>query len=405
VACWALAGAVFADDRAPNTETQWKYVAETADPGFDRPVMQKVPLLDELPDNLRENIAYRGTKRKFALVRYGTPNSTRVTVVIDERADGEFVLYVDRNRNRVIEPKDLVAGSGNLRKTALASEVVHDDVAEHLPRQVVFRRSAATGGLSFASTGYLEGEVVLAGRKVAVRRVDGDGNGFFADSRDRLWIDLDGDGVWDPFAEQFPMAPMLKINGQRLAVRSDAIGARLALEPIIGVGTIGLKLGTLPQGTQVLELELMLIGEDGSAFTVRGTDDGVEVPVGRYAANSLSLSVQGSGDPLPWNFVFSRDGEPAERHWHTVAKDAQVDVDPIGTLNLTFEFPNGKGKVVPGKVLSVAPRLYTHEGLLINSCGIGRDDGRSGHGSGPGADVRLMSARGESISSDRSGFA
>jgi hypothetical protein len=269
----------------------------------------------------------------------------------------------------------------------------------------VFRRSAASGGLSFASTGYLEGQVELAGRKLAVRRVDGDGNGFFADSRDRLWIDLDGDSVWDPFAEQFPMAPMLKIIGQRLAVRSDAIGARLTLEPITGVGTIGLKLGALPQGTQVLELELMLIGEDGSAFTVRGTDDGVEVPVGRYAANALSLSLQRSGEPLPWNFVFSRDGEPAERHWHTVTQDAQVDVDPIGTLNLTFEFPNGKRTIAPGKVLSVAPRLYTHEGLLINSCGIGRDDGRSGHGSGPGAEVRLMTAGGDSISSERSGFA
>jgi hypothetical protein len=88
-----------------------------------------------------------------------------------------------------------------------------------------------------------------------------------------------------------------------------------------------------------------------------------------------------------------------------VARDALVEVDPVGTLNLTFEFPNGKDKVVPGKVLSVAPRLYTHEGLLINSCGIGRDDGRSGHGSGPRADVRLVSAGGESTSSDRSGFA
>jgi hypothetical protein len=405
VAFWALAGAGFADDRPSKAEAEWKYVAESAEQGFDRPAMQKVPLVDELPDNVREEVAYRGTKRKYALVRYGTPNSTRVTVVVDERADGEFDLFVDRNRNRVIEPKDLVAGSGNLRKTALASEVVRDDVAEHIPRQVVFRRSATSGGLSFASTGYLSGDVELAGRKVAVRRVDGDGNGFFADSRDRLWIDLDGNGVWDPFAEQFPMAPMLKINGQRLAVRSDAIGARLTLEPITGVGMIGLKLGVLPQGTQILELELMLIGEDGSAFTVRNGDEGVEVPVGRYAANSLSLSVQGSGEPLPWNFVFSREASPEEQHWHAVARDALVEVDPIGTLNLKFEFPNGKGKVVPGKVLSVAPRLYTHEGLLINSCGIGRDDGRSGHGSGPGADVRLVSAGGESISSDRSGFA
>src|SRR5258708_36282462 len=51
IAFWALAGAAFADDRAPHTEVQWKYVAESAEPGVDRPVMQKVTLLDELPDN------------------------------------------------------------------------------------------------------------------------------------------------------------------------------------------------------------------------------------------------------------------------------------------------------------------------------------------------------------------
>src|SRR5436190_4905122 len=314
--CLLLSSSAFADDRAPKPQADWHYVASSTEPGFDRPPLQKLPLADELPDNVIENVTYRGTKRKYALVRYGAPNSTRVTVVVDERAGGEFDLYVDRNRNRIIEAKDLISGTGPLRTTALASEIVRDDVAELFPRQVVFRRSPTTGGLSFASTGFLAGQVELAGRPVAVRRVDGDGNGFFADSRDRLWIDLDGDGVWDQFSEQFPLAPMLKFNDQRYAVRSDPIGSRLTLEAITGVGTIKLKLGTLAPDTQVAEIELMLVGEDGSAFTVRGADEGVQVPVGRYAANSLSLSLARSGEPLPWNFVFSREASPAERHWH-----------------------------------------------------------------------------------------
>ncbi len=403
--CLLLSSPTFAADPAPKPTADWRYVGESTEPGFDRPPLQKLPLADELPDNVAENVTYHGTKRRYGLVRYGTPNSTRVTVVIDERTDGEFDLYVDRNRNRIIEAKDLVTGNGPVRQTALAAEIVRDDVAEHVARQVAFRRSPTTGSLSFASTGYLAGQVELAGRQVAVRRVDGDGNGFFADSRDRLWIDLDGNGVWDQFTEQFPLAPMLKFADQRYAVRSDAIGSRLTLEAITGVGTIKLKLSSLPPATQVAEIELMLVGEDGSAFTVRGADEGVQVPVGRYAANSLSISVQRPDEPLPWNFVFSRQDSPSEKHWHVVAEDALVEIDPIGTLNFTFEFPNGNENLRPGKNLSLAPRLFTHEGLLINSCGIGRDDGRSGHGSGPAAEIRLLSTSGATLGSARSGFA
>lgn len=407
VACSLLhTASTFAADPLPKPATDWHYVAESTESGFDRPPFRKLALADELPDNVTEDVTYRGTKRRYALVRYGTPNSTRVTVVVDERPNGEFDLYVDRNRNRIIEAKDLVAGNGPGRNTPLAGEFVRsDDVAEPHPRQVVFRRSPTTGGLSFATTGYLAGTVDLAGRKVAVRRVDGDGNGFFADSRDRLWIDLDGNGVWDEFTEQFPLTPMLKIGDQRYAARSDPIGSRLTLEAIAGIGTIKLKLDTLPPGTKVSEIEMMLIGEDGSAFTVRGADASVPVPVGRYAANSLSLSLQSPRETVPWNFVFSRPHFDKVRHWHVVAKDALVEVDPIGALDFTFEFPNGNDNLRPGKRLSVAPRLFTHEGLLINSCGIGRDDGRSEYGSGPAAEVRLLSASGTALDSARSGFA
>jgi hypothetical protein len=53
VACWALAGAGFAADRPSKAEAEWKYVAESAESGFDRPAMQKLSLIDELPDNVR----------------------------------------------------------------------------------------------------------------------------------------------------------------------------------------------------------------------------------------------------------------------------------------------------------------------------------------------------------------
>jgi hypothetical protein len=401
----SFAGIAIAADREPNAPNGWQYVAESGEPGFDLLQLQKLACFDERPENVIEMVTYHGTKRRFAQLRYGSPNSNRVTIVIDEREGGEFDLYVDRNRNRTIESKDLVDGNGPWRTTALAVEILKDEIAEHVPRRIRIRRNAIDGGLSFATTGYLQGHVELGGRMIAVRRVDGDGNGFFADHRDRLWLDLDGDGKWDPFSEQFPLLPVMKLQDRRYALRSDAIGSRLSLEEITGVGTVRLALPTLRAGTEVADLEVTLMGDDGSAYAMRGVEEAVQVPIGKYAVTALSLSLRRTGESLPWNFVFSRSDPPADGHWHVVRRDTEVAVDPIGTLRFTLEFPNGEGSFPTGKTISVAPRLYTHEGLLINSCSIGKTDGRANYGSGPAADVRLLSAKAVTLETHQSGFA
>jgi len=399
-----FAGIAGAADREKKAPAIWRYVAESAEPGFERPSLQKLACSDERPEDIVEKVAFRGTKRLYAQLRYGTPNSNRVTIVIDEREGGEFDLYVDRNRNRTIEPKDLVESQGALRTTVLAAEILKDDIAEHVPRRVVFRRSALDGGLSYATTGYMEGQIALGGRTIAVRRIDGDGNGFFADPRDRLWLDLDGDAKWDPFGEQFPLLPVMKVDNRRYAMRADAIGERLSLEEITGVGTIRLKLETLPAGSQVADLEVTLMGDDGSSYALRGAEEAVQVPVGKYALNTLSLSAQREQDSQPWYFVFSRSKEPRDEDWHSVERDADVAVDPIGNLRFALEFPDGEGEFAPGKKFSAAPRLYTQAGLLINSCSIGNADKHAGYGSGPGAEIQLISGA-AAISADRSGFA
>lgn len=398
----AVASAV---GRGEEPAREWQYVAESAEAGFDRPSFQRLPLSDERPEDLAEEVAYRGKKQLYAALRYGTPNSNRVTVVVDEREGGEFDLYVDKNRNRIIEPKDRAEEAGPVRAAPLPAEFFHDDAARHFPRRVLFRRSGLGGGLSFATTGFLSGTVTLAGREIAVRRVDGDGNGFFADPRDRVWLDLDGNGKWDPFSEQFPFVPVLKLEEKRYALRSDAIGSRLALEEINGLGTVRLKLATLAPGVEVADLELMLMGDDGSAYSLRGAEGAVQVPVGRYALSALSLSLSRTGDREPWYFVFSRLWPPEGRHWHEVARDAEVVIDPIGTPRFVLEFPNGAENVKPGKSLSIEPRLYTQDGLLINSCSLGQPGRTAAYGSGPHADVQFLSAAGKLLGSHQSGFA
>ena len=52
------------------------------------------------PADLREDVAFRGKQRKYAEVRYGSENSRRVAVVVDEVSADDWDLYIDADRNR-----------------------------------------------------------------------------------------------------------------------------------------------------------------------------------------------------------------------------------------------------------------------------------------------------------------
>src|SRR5207248_8628235 len=121
----------------------------------------------------------------------------------------------------------------------------------------------------------------------------------------------------------------------------------------------------LAAGTRVQQLQVMLVGEDGSACTLQSGDAPATLPVGRYALASVTLSVLDGKVPEPWDFVFSRSGGEPPRRWYDVRADQEVSVDPVGKLR--FELHPDRASVRPGQELTVRPRLFTADGLLINS--------------------------------------
>lgn len=383
----------------------WEYVIPEAGEAVEHAPLQPLRLAEEKPEEVRERARYRGTKRLYGLVRYGSPDSKRVVVVVDEIGRQNFDLYVDASRDWVIEDGDRVDGEGAFRRARLKAELTgEDDVVEYLERWVIVRRGLSSGSLGWATRGYLEGEVRLGERTLGARRVDGDGNGLFADSRDRVLVDLNEDGRFDPFSEQFPFLPVLPLNGSRYALRSDAIGQRLELQEIVGTGTVRLKLATLRPETRVLELDAMLIGEDGSAFAIRGSENAVSVPVGRYAFGTVTLRLEHPETKIPWSFVFSRNAAPRDGRWYDVHKDEEIVADPIGTLRFELQIPEAAAGFAPGETVSIQPRLYTQDGLLINSCVLAKEK-FSNYEQSTSAAVRLVGARGAVLDSYSSGFA
>ncbi len=277
----ALAGVAPGDQ--PDSKTsrptapEWRFVLAAPGDPFEHSPFRALVLSRDKPEDLIENARYRGdrAKRRYAQIRFGSPGSIRVTVVLDEVGAGEADLYVDADRNRKIDERDRVlvsdagavpsAGTGTgarrerIWRLPLNVEMIDKDVTQTIPRAVIFRLGTSGRTLGYAAAGYLEGTVRLENgnedhgsgrpnatpnvvRTIAARRVDGDGNGLAADAQDRLWLDLNGDGHFDPAAEQFLFATVLNLEGARYVVRSDELGTRLAFETLAGVGTLRLAL-------------------------------------------------------------------------------------------------------------------------------------------------------------------
>jgi hypothetical protein len=91
------------------------------------------------------------------------------------------------------------------------------------PRVVMIRRRA--DGLAWAVRGYTVGTVNLDGKTVAAMLTDGDADGCFDGAgTDRVWLDLDGDGAFDPLTEQFPLGTVISAGGTAVLVRPQPDG-------------------------------------------------------------------------------------------------------------------------------------------------------------------------------------
>jgi hypothetical protein len=382
----------------------WRYVLPPPGDPFEYPPMRALAFSRERPDDIKELVRYRGPIQRYAQIRYGSPGSVRLTVVLDEVAPGELDVYIDADRNRRIDVRDKLAGKGHVWRLPLNVAIIEGENTRLTRRAAIFKLGATGLTFSFSAAGYLEGRLNIGGREHAARRTDGNGNGFLTDSDDRLWIDLDDDGRWDPTREQFLYATILALGSDRYAVRSDELGTRLSLETLEGAGTIKLVLKPPARSSRLAELHTTLIGRDGSAVGMDGLGQAVTVPSGEYRVGTLAMAFEDPGGGPRWSFIFSDNGGKPDYHWHKVETGCALSIDPVGTLELETGVEHPATSLRSGDDIALQPRLYTGEGLLINTCFRGAASTSPGH-DGAGAQITLRGTGPGSLAVARSGFA
>lgn len=384
------------------SDGEWRLVVPPPDDSMAHPPVRALALSDRRPPDLKESARYRGSRRRYAQLTYGTGRAAAVAVVVDELAPGAIDLYVDADRDRDITVADRLTGTGPMWRARVGAVAPDGDATKDLPRTVLFRYGPVSRTMGVATCGFIEGRAVLDGRAVTVRRVDGDANGLFADAQDRVWVDRNGDGTWDAATEEFLFAPILRLDGRRLAVRADALGGRLSLAPLEGTGTVRLKLPPTLKPEQVGEVQATVQSRDGVVASLRGLGTGITLPAGEYRLSSLMLTLKDPHDGPPWGYVFADNGGKGYR-WHRLDASGSLALDPVGRLDFTADVA-GEGVAQAGESVSVRPALHTGDGLQIERAYRGSFQSNA-YDSGCAGVISLMGDGGQILGTGRSGFA
>jgi hypothetical protein len=305
---------------------------------------------------------------KLSWFVYGQPNSRSVVVAI--RVDTPSDLFVDVNRDKRLVPEERIeCDSANPRRwrITLDAEFLRAEGGYDHPARSVLIRQSVQGGLEIATEGVMRGEVRVAGRLVPAVRVDADANGCWCDARDRVMLDLDGNGAIDPIAERFTCDSVCRVDGQPYVLQSDLQGRQFEFVELSGVGSVAPQLKLRSQSARVRNVAGNIVSRSGGRVAISSLDQPVACPVGEYRIESLTLDLI-DGEAGYW-FQFA--GRPIAEHGIIVQAGQSVDVNLLSDLKLAWACSTVPAK--SGLLLDIIPSLETSTGLYLTGCKVGRD--------------------------------
>lgn len=289
---------------------------------------------------------------KFGLLTLGYQQRTTVPLVWHQSTG---TLWLDSNGDGRFNPTE----RHSLATGSLSIKIIIDCGSEKVERTLLVKRRGE--GLAYAVRGYQSGSVQLAGERYAALLLDGNADGCFDGvGQDRLWIDLNKDGRFDPLTEQFLLGKPLAHAGGLYLVRSNAGGTEVTVHPRPSeTGIIRLKVGKL-DASQITKLSTRLVSEWGELIEVTQDNLAAKLPVGKYRLDHVALTVQDK-DQRRWSYQFfsTRTFEIK------VEKGTDHFVDVVPDLKVTIDVEKS---ALPGERVEVRPNLVTSTGLYMTGC-------------------------------------
>jgi hypothetical protein len=282
-----------------------------------------------------------------------------------------------------------------LAKDPLEIRVTFPIADAPVTRTVVVKRRG--DGLAYAVRGYMAGSITLGGKAFPALLTDDDADGCFdSAAADRVWIDLDRDGKFDPLTEQFPLGAPLAHGGTSYLLRPNAGGTRVDVrERPAEIGTVRLTVSRLPK-SEVVELTAHLVSEWGELVVVERPDHPHSLPAGRYRIDSARLRLKSAGGEV-WTYQFAGTRDMVV----SVEKGKETAFDLTAGVRVTVDV-SAKGGVKAGDAIRVRPDIVTGAGLYMVDCeatGLG-----GGRAPPVQATIRVSAPGSEAVDEVRSGF-
>ena len=236
------------------------------------------------------------------MVPVGPAQETALTIVWLPKAAGGGELWLDANGDGRLTDDERHVMPGRELKIPATITIQLKPERKQVNRTLVFRRSALGDGLRYTVRGYMQGRVSLGGKQYATLLIDGNANGCFDTiGQDRVWVDLDQDGHFDPLTEQFPLGKPIAHHGETYVIRSDAaasaVVANLRSE---GQGKVRLVLAKKPAAAGI---SAELVSDLGESVCIDKLDVAAPVPFGEYRLSSLQVAVPDAcGQKWTYNF-------------------------------------------------------------------------------------------------------
>jgi hypothetical protein len=363
----------------------WRFVDESARAGRSIVTYRTIDLADA-PARALEPADTPPAGSRYGVIALGPAGRHRLGVVW---LPGTATLWVDANddgRYAANERHLLQSSPLGIRVT------IPFGVEQTRERTVLFRRRGE--GVAYAVRGYATGAVRLGDMSIAALLTDGNADGCFdGAASDRVWLDLDGDGRFDPFTEQFPLGNAITVGATAILLRPEPDGLRVAVrERPNEMGSLVVRINRLA-GTTVSALTVQYVSEFGELITVREADKAVTLPAGKYRLDGMHVRIT-DADAQVWRYTFDWSERVFEVDVGTGRGSTHA---PLAAVKLELDVD---GAAQPGESVQVRPNV-TAGSLYLCSCRVGPGADETGREvqaqitlCGPGSDVLDRAASG-----------